>query len=288
MISLQTILNGLLLGGFYAAIALGLSLVFGVMRLVNLAYGELLVGGAFLAYAITRATGVDPLITLVAVAPMLFCIGYAIQRLLLTGLLRRGAEPPLVATFGLSVLAQTAFIALWTGNPKSLSAPYATAGVTVLGATVRSIYVIAFVIGILVVAAMQLMLTRTRFGVALRAASADPDTASTMGIDVKHIYAATFGIGAAIAAIAGVLIGVAFSFTPTSGITWLLIGFTVTVLGGAGSVFGTLVGGLMVGLIETIGGALVGGSYQELVVYAAFVLVIALRPRGILGKGATA
>jgi branched-chain amino acid transport system permease protein len=286
MISFQTILNGLLLGGFYATIALGLSLVFGVMRLVNLAYGELVVGGAFVAYAITRATGLDPLISLVAVAPLMFCIGYALQRSLLTGLLRRGVEPPLVATFGLSVLAQTAFNAVWSGDPKSLSAPYATTGVTVLGATVRSIYVIAFVIGLLVVVATHLMLTRTRFGVALRAASVDRDTASVMGIDVRHVYALTFGLGAAIAAIGGVLVGVAYSFTPTSGVTWLLIGFTVAILGGAGNVLGTLVGGVMVGLIETVGGALLGGSYQELVVYIAFVLVIALRPRGILGTGA--
>jgi branched-chain amino acid transport system permease protein len=286
MITFNTVLNGLLLGGFYALIALGLSLVFGVMRLVNLAHGELMVGGAFVAYALTDASGLDPLLVLIAVVPIIFCIAYPLQRFLLTGLLSKGMEPPLVATFGLSVLAQTLFVAVFTGNAKSLAAPYASTGVEIFGTTVRSIYLIAFGISVAIVLATHLALTRTRLGVALRAASTDPDTAGTMGINVDHIYAMTFGVAAAMAAIGGVLIGIAFSFTPTTGVGYLLIGFTVAVLGGAGSVTGTLVGGILVGLTQALGGAVFGGSYRELVVYVMFVIVIALRPRGILNRGA--
>ena len=285
--STGTILAGLMLGGLYVTIALGLSLTFGVMRLVNLAYGEFLIAGAYLAWLVTDHVGIDPLLSIVVVAPVMFCLAYPIQRFLLTPLLRRGMEPPLVATFGVSLLAQTAFVAAFTGDPKSLPAKYGQTGITILGTTVRTIYVIGFAIGLMLVAATHLALTRTRYGVALRAASVDPDTASTMGINVRRLYASTLGISAAMASIGGVLIGVAFSFTPTTVTIYLVIGFTVIVLGGAGSVVGTLAGGLLVGLIQTVGGAVFGGQYQDLVVYLVFVLVIALRPRGIFNTGAT-
>jgi branched-chain amino acid transport system permease protein len=276
--------QGILLGGLYASVALGLSVVFGVLRLVNLAHGELLIGAAFLAFLVVDGTGVDPLLSLLVVAPAMFAIAYPIQRYVLTPVLTRSEEAPLVATFGLSLAATGLFAELWGSDPRSLHASWASSRISVLGVDMRVAYVIAFVAGVLLVAATHVALTRTRRGAAVRAAAADPDTAAVMGIDVRRLYAATFGIAAAMAAVGGVFIGTAFSITPTGGVTWLLTGFAVVVLGGIGSVSGTLVGGLAVGIVEAAGIEIVGGAYRDLIVYGLFFVALTLRPTGIFGR----
>jgi branched-chain amino acid transport system permease protein len=276
--------QGILLGGLYASVALGLSVVFGVLRLVNLAHGELLIGAAFLAFLVVDGVGVDPLLALLVVAPAMFAIAYPIQRYVLTPVLTRSEEAPLVATFGLSLAATGLFAELAGSDPRSLDASWASTGITILGIDVRVAYVIAFVAGVLLVTATHLALTRTRRGAAVRAAAADPDTAAVMGIDVRRVYAATFGIAAAMAAVGGVFIGTAFSITPAGGVTWLLTGFAVVVLGGIGSVSGTLVGGLAVGIVEAAGIEIFGGAYRDLIVYGLFFVALTLRPTGIFGR----
>ena len=280
---IQAIVNGILLGGLYAAVALGLSLVFGVLRLVNLAHGELLIGGAFLSYLAVEGLGVDPLLSLVLVIPAVFAIAYPVQRFVLTPLLRRNEDAPLVATFGISLLIVALLQQFFSSNPKSLSASYADSGVSLFGLDLRVAYLVCFGIGVALVVATHVVLTRTRVGATVRAAAADPDTAAVMGVDVNRLYAATFGVAAAIAAIGGVMIGVTFSFTPTSGLTWVLIAFAVVVLGGIGSVAGTLLGGLALGLVESLGVFAVGGQWRSLIVYGLFFLALTLRPSGILG-----
>jgi branched-chain amino acid transport system permease protein len=279
----QAIVNGLLLGGLYATVALGLSLVFGVLRLVNLAHGELLIGGAFLSYLVVDGLGIDPLLSLVLVIPAVFAIAYPVQRFVLTPLLRRNEDAPLVATFGVSLLIVALLQECFSSNPKSLAAPYGDTGVSVLGLDVRVAYLICFAIGLVLVGGTHLVLTRTRPGATVRAAAADPDTAAVVGINVNHLYAVTFGVAAAMAAIGGVMIGVTFSFTPTSGLTWVLTAFAVVVLGGIGSIAGTLLGGLALGLVESLGVYAVGGQWRSLIVYGLFFLALTLRPSGILG-----
>jgi branched-chain amino acid transport system permease protein len=276
--------QGILLGGLYASVALGLSVVFGVLRLVNLAHGELLIGAAFLAFLVVDGTGVDPLLSLLVVAPAMFAIAYPIQRYVLTPVLTRSEEAPLVATFGLSLAATGLFAELWGSDPRSLHASWASTGISILGIDMRVAYVIAFAAGVLLVTVTHLALTRTRRGAAVRAAAADPDTAAVMGIDARRVYATTFGIAAAMAAVGGVFIGTAFSITPTGGVTWLLTGFAVVVLGGIGSVSGTLVGGLAVGVVEAAGIEIVGGAYRDLIVYGLFFVALTLRPTGIFGR----
>lgn len=278
------VVTGILIGGLYATVALGLSLVFGVMRLVNLAYGELLVGGAYLSSVVVSRLGVDPLLSLLIVAPAAFALAYPLQRLLFTNLLRRGLEPPLVAAFGVSLLLQAALLQAFSADARSLPAGYATRGLSLLGVQVRLVYMVAFGVGAALVVATHLVLTRTEWGVALRAAALDPQTATTMGVDVRHLYAVTFGVSAALASVAGVLVGIAFSFSPTSGAGYLLIGMTVVVLGGAGNVLGALVGGVLIGVVQSAGGAVFGGQYRDLVVYVAFVALLAVRPDGILRR----
>ena len=276
--------QGILLGGLYASVALGLSVVFGVLRLVNLAHGELLIGAAFLAFLVVDGTGVDPLLSLLVVAPAMFAIAYPIQRYVLTPVLTRSEEAPLVATFGLSLAATGLFAELWRSDPRSLHASWASSRISVLGVDMRVAYVIAFVAGVLLVAATHVALTRTRRGAAVRAAAADPDTAAVMGIDVRRLYAATFGIAAAMAAVGGVFIGTAFSITPTGGVTWLLTGFAVVVLGGIGDAFGALTAGILLGVVIEWSTLVVDERWKTAIGFVVLILVLIIRPQGIFGK----
>jgi len=278
--------QGILLGGLYASVALRLSIVFGVLRLVNLGHGELLVGAAFLSFVVIGAVDVDPILSLVVVAPAMMLVAYPLQRYVLTPVLTRNQEAPLVATFGLSLAATGIFAQAAGSDPRSLEASWSSSGLSVLGVHVRTAYLLAFLAGVLLVAATHLVLTRTRTGAAVRAAAADPETAASMGIDVRRLYALTFAAAAAMAAVGGVFIGVAFSFTPTSGLGWLLTGFAVVVLGGIGSVSGTLLGGLAVGIVEAVGIEAFGGAWRDLIVYGLFFLALAIRPMGLFGKSA--
>jgi branched-chain amino acid transport system permease protein len=284
---MQELIDGILLGGLYCSVALGLTLVFGVMRLVNLAHGEMLVGAAYLSFVFTSHTGLDPLVSLVLVVPAVMLLAYPVQRLVLNPLVPHGLEPPLVATFGLSIVAQTVFVLVFTSNAKSLNASYAVSGLDVLGRSVPQIHVIALGIGVVLVGILHLALAKLRFGKALRAAAEDAEAASTMGIDVRHVYAVTFAIAAALAAVGGVLIGVAFSITPTTSLSWLLPAFTVIVLGGMGSIWGTLAGGITVGIAEQYGATWFGPQYHDLVVFSLLVVVLVLRPQGLFGKRLT-
>jgi branched-chain amino acid transport system permease protein len=214
----------------------------------------------------------------------MFAAGYALQRVLLTRLLLRGAEPVLVATFGLMLLGHSIFTHAFTGNPKSLEASYGSSGVTVLGLRLRVSDLIGFALAAAMVAFVAGLVRYTSFGTALRAAAVDPVTATSVGIDVRHVYATTFGLATALAAVAGVVIGIGFSFTPTSGLLYLTIGFTVVVLGGLGSVTGTFGAAIVVGLAQALGGEVFGPSYQNLTVYLLFVLLIGLRPQGLFAR----
>lgn len=277
---LNAVLTGLLSGGLYAIVALGLSLVFGVMGLVNLAHGDVMVVGAYLAAMVVGVLGVDPLLSLVIVAPVLFALAYPVQRFVLTGLLRRGVEPPLVATFGLSLLLSALLAQTFGGDSRSLDAPYATTGFSVFDAVVRVSGVLTLAVAVILIVGTHLLMTRTQFGTALRAAAADPRTAATMGINVSHVYAFTFALGAAFAGVAGVLVGIGYSFTPTTGLGYLVIGFTVVVLAGSRGVLGALWGGLAIGVIQSVGSTVLGGEYRDLVVYVAFLAVLLLAPAG--------
>jgi branched-chain amino acid transport system permease protein len=287
-VSVDTAVDGLLLGGLYALVALGLSVVFGVLRLINLAHGEVLIGGAYLAYLLSERLGIGPFTALPLVVVVVAALAYGTQRLLLTGLLVRGAEGALVATFGISLLAQGVFSQAFGSNPKSLSSSLSTAGFTLAGVQTRTSYLASFLVAAGLCLASHLLLTRTRAGTWVRAAAADPSTAGLMGIDIRRVYAVTFALGAAVAAIGGVLLGVTFSFTPTAGTQYLVIGIAVVVLGGVGNVLGTFAGALLLGLVQSLAAAEFGGGYRDLAVYLLFFLVLAVRPQGLFAQEASA
>lgn len=278
---ISTVVNGLLLGGIYAALALGLSLVFGVLRMINLAHGELIMGGAYLSLLLSRWFGWGAIVSLPAVIALVALAGYLLQRLLLTRLLLGGAEGALVATFGLSLIAQAVFAEGFSPDPQSLSAPFATGGMSLAGIRVVTAYVVAFLAGVLLCGLAHLLLFRTRIGAVVRAAAADPITAGLLGYNIRRVYAWTFAACAGVAALSGVLLGITFSFTPTSGGPYLLVSIVVVVIGGVGNVAGTLVAGVALGVIQALAAAEFGGGYRDMVVFLLFFAVLVVRPTGL-------
>lgn len=278
------LIAGVLLGGLFAVTALGLSLVFGVMRLMNLVHGELIVLGAYLSLELIRHVGLDPLVTVLVVAPALFLLALPVQRLLLEPLHGKGAEPALLTTFGLSVIAQNVFILVWSGDTQTLKASYATDSLRVFGIHIPVMYLISFAIGLVLCGAVHLLVQRTGMGRAIRASSEDPAAAAVLGVNVPRVNLFVYGLAAACAGIGGVLVGTTFNFTPTTGLTYLLTGFVVVVLGGLGSVKGTLLGAILLGVVESVGGAFAGDGYRDFIGFCAFLIVLSVRPQGLFGR----
>lgn len=281
---LNAVISGLGIGGLFAITALGLSLAFGVMRLINIAHGEFMVLGGYIAFFLSQAAGLDPLIGMIVAAPAVAVLAYPLQHFLLTPVMSRGAGAPLLITFGVSVVLQNLFIRLFYPEVRSLRAGYAQANFTIGGLTVPFIYLIALGMGVVVLALAHLAITRTTFGRSIRASAEDSAAAAVVGVNVRRVHAATYAVAAGAAAIGGILVGLMFSFSPTSGISWLITGFAVVVLGGAGSIKGTLIGGLILGLIQSLGATVTGDGWRTFIGYAVFLVVLSLRPQGLFGR----
>lgn len=279
------LVSGLLLGGMLALTALGLSITLGVMRLVNLAHGELLIGGAYLALFLLQSTGLNPFVALPLVGAGIGLMAWPVQRLLIAPLAGKGMEAPMMTMFGLSIIVQNLFVLGFRADTRSIDTAYASTPVTLGPVTVPALYLIGFAVSVALVVAVHWLVSRTGFGRALRAASADPVAAAVQGVDVKRVHALTFSLGAACAGMGGVLIGAAFSFTPAGGATYLLISFAVVVLGGVGNIFGTLLAGLAMGVLQSIGGLVLGDGYRDLVGLLVFLLALAFKPQSITGQG---
>lgn len=277
-------ISGLLLGGLYTIAALGLSLVFGIMRLVNLVHGDLLILAAYLNFALTLTLGIDPLLAALLLAPILFLIGYPLQRWIFNPLMRQGKEPPLLAAFGLSMIIENVLLLLWKADTRTLTAGYATLGFQFFGVRISLMYCLAFVLSLILILSIHVFIQRSFLGKAIRAATQDPMTAQVMGISPEAIYTLTYAIGAATAAFGGTLIGMTFSFVPTSGLTWLLRGLVVVVMGGMGSIGGTLAAGWLLGIAQGVGGALIGTGYADMIGYLMFLVVLIFRPNGLFGR----
>lgn len=285
---MELVVQGILLGGLYATAALGLSLVFGVMRLVNLAHGQFLVVGAYLTSILIATMGGDPLLLAIPVAVVMALLAYPVQRYIFTPVMAQGEEAPITAAFGVGLAIETLLLLMFGSNPRSLNAPYGTAQFEVFGIGIRVSLLIATVIGIVIVVALSLVLKHTQFGRQVRAASLDAEAAGLVGIDVKKTYARVMSIAAGIAAVGGVLIALSYSIAPSSGTGWLLRAFTVIVIGGLGSLRGTLYGGLIVGLVETVGAVTFGPQYRDVVVFGVLVIILLFRPQGLFTRVAKA
>jgi branched-chain amino acid transport system permease protein len=283
----QAVASGLLLGGLFGLAALGLSLVLGVMRLVNLVHGELVVLGSYASFLLLDRAGLDPLLSLPVVALMVGGLAYPVQRLLLQPLTGAGDEAPLISTFALSIIVQNLLIVFLTADTRTIDRSYTRGRLTVAGITVPYIYLIGCAVSVVIVAAVHLLTNRSAFGRRLRASAEDPEAAAVVGVPVRSIHARTYALGGAVAGVAGALLGMAFSFTPTTGTDYLLTGFAVVVLGGLGSVLGTLAGGLALGVIESVGAVILGDGYRVFVGLVVFLIFLAARPQGLFGRTAS-
>jgi branched-chain amino acid transport system permease protein len=282
---LNAAISGVLLGGVLALTALGLSIILGVMRLVNLAHGEFLVAGAYAGLFLLQWTGIDPLLGLALVGIALAMLAYPVHRFLLVPLAGKGPESSMMTMFGLSIILQNLFVLLFSADTRAIERSYATVPLAFGPLSVPQIYVIGFAISVALITAVHLFIAHSRLGRELRASADEPQAAAIIGINVHRVHAITFCLGAACAGIGGTLIGVALSFTPTSGASYLLTDFAVIVLGGLGSVFGTLIGGVALGVLQSLGGLTLGDGYRDLVALVMFLAVLSVRPKGFFGRG---
>jgi branched-chain amino acid transport system permease protein len=278
----SSLVAGVLLGGMFALTAVGLSLVLGVLRLVNLAHGEFLVLGAYAGFYLLTAAGIDPLLGLPLIAAGLALAAAPLYRYLIAPLAGRGAEAPMMTMFGVSIVLQNLFLIVFRADTRSIETSYSSAALTLGPVSVGWIYVIGFAISVVAVALIHLLVGRSEFGRDLRASAQDPIAAAIIGVNVRRVHMLTFALGAACAGAGGTLSGLAFSFTPSSGASYLLNSFAVVVLGGLGSVSGTLLAGITIGVLQSLGGVVLGDGYRDAVALVLFLAVLTVRPQGLL------
>jgi branched-chain amino acid transport system permease protein len=282
---LNIILQGILVGGLYAMFAAGLSLIFGVMRLVNIAHGDLIVLAAYVALVVTDTLGLNPLLSLVVVVPVMALIGYVLQRLVLNRTLGDDLLPPLLVTFGLSVIIQNGLLEVFTADSRKLQAgAIETASIHLGGGlAVGTLPLLQFAVAVAVIGGLQVLFYRTALGRAFRATSDDQPVAQLMGLDNRHVFALAMALSLAVVAIAGVFLAVRANFDPSIGPARLIFGFEAVIMGGLGSLWGTLAGGIILGVAQAIGAQLDPG-WQLLAGHIAFLVVLALRPEGLFPK----
>jgi branched-chain amino acid transport system permease protein len=281
----NAIVQGILVGGLFALFATGLSLGFGVMRIVNLAHGDLAILAAFIAFSLSATLDVNPLVTLVIVLPGAFAVGIVLQRLVFDRVV--GVDPAfaIVATFGLSIVIQNALLEKYTADTRGLNVgELETSSITVNDQiSIGWLPLTTFLCGVGVLAALALFLKRTKMGRAFRATSDDPEAARLMGIDNRRVYAVALGIAIATVALAGVLLGAQTSFDPFIGPSRLIYAFEAVIIGGLGSLWGTLAGGITLGVAQALGREY-NSQWGELTGHAVFLAVLATRPMGMFGK----
>ncbi|MDR3514186.1 MAG: branched-chain amino acid ABC transporter permease [Azospirillaceae bacterium] len=281
----NAIAQGILLGGLYALFAAGLSLIFGVMRLVNIAHGDLIVAAAYLALTIVQITGLHPFAAAIIVVPLMALFGYILQRLLLNPTLGKDFLSPLLVTFGLSVILQNGLLAGFTADSRRLSAgAIETASFDIMpGLTLGALPLLMFVVAVAVIAGLEVIFSRTSLGRAFRATSDDAEIAQLMALDHHHVYGLAMALSAGIVAIAGIFLAIRTNFDPASGPARLIFGFEAVIIGGLGNLWGTLAGGVVLGVSQTLG-AQISPGWQLLAGHLVFFLVLGLRPRGLFPR----
>ena len=284
----QQIVLGILIGGLYGLAAAGLSLVFGVLKVLNVAHGELIMLGGYAAFWAVALLGMDPFGSLVLVVPLSLLAGVFLYGALFGFVVRANEETreknSLLIGFGLALVLHALAVRLWTADERSIVTPYGGAVITVAGLSVPVVRLLSLVIAFAVIGGLQLLLTHWRWGKAIRATAEDWQAALLTGIDVRRAYLLAFAIGTGLAGAAGSLVSVGYSVSPSIGLEWTLKALIVVVLAGLGSVIGTFVAGIFLGVAEALSAAVFGGLYREVVGLVIFVVVLVVRPRGLFGR----
>jgi branched-chain amino acid transport system permease protein len=285
-ILLATVLNGLMTGAVYALIALGLTLIYGVLHIINFAHGALLTAAMFAALFAHQLLGLDPYMATVLIAPLFFLLGYGLQRFIIGPATHGEDRNVLLVTLGLAVIIENALLYAFHADTRTINVAYAFDVVQIGPAFLALPRIVAFIVVLAVALGLWLMMQWTDTGKAMRAVAKEKLGAELVGIEVAHVYAVTFGLGTACVAVAACLLIPSYYVNPQAGNAFVLIAFTIVVLGGMGSVAGALTGGLFVGVVESLSGYYLGESLGQISIFAMFIVVLLLRPRGLFGERA--
>ncbi|MGZ4807716.1 MAG: branched-chain amino acid ABC transporter permease [Thermoanaerobaculia bacterium] len=286
-IFVQALISGILIGGVYALIGIGLTIIFGVMRVINFAHGDLLMVGMYATYYLFTLLHVDPFLSIVITIPLMFLFGALLQKVLINRILSAKPQNQILLTIGLGLIMSNTVMLAFTSDYKILTTKYSSSSVSILGISISSPLAISFGITVAITAALSWFLLKTNTGQAIRATAQDREAATLMGINVRRMSIIAFGLGSALAGTAGALIAPTYYIFPQVGSIFTLKAFVITVLGGMGSVIGAMLGGVLIGMAESIGGAYFGSGWKEVVVFVLFLLVLLFKPSGLLGKSRT-
>jgi branched-chain amino acid transport system permease protein len=285
---IQTLVFGIFVGGIYGIAAMGLALVFGVLKMLNIAHGELLMLGGYATFWAFSTFGLDPFISLAIGIPILFAIGLALDRAVYHRIVRLLGEEKiknsLLVSFGLTLVIQNLATALFTADERTVQVSYAGIGLNLLGVTFPYTRLLSLVIALIVTLALSYFLHRTYPGKAILGTAEDFEAAELAGINIQRVYMLTFALGASLASIAGTLVTVIYGISPSIGITWTLKALIVIVLAGTGSILGAFPAGILLGVVEAVSGAFIGSTYREVIGLVIFLLVLVLRPQGLFGR----
>lgn len=280
----QDLVNGILAGGILAVVALGFSLVWGIMNIINLAHGAFVMLGAYITYVLFTSLHVDPFLSVPASFALMFGFGYLVQCYVINWVVRAPVLTTFLLTFGLSLLVVNVALLIFSGDSRAVTPVYSGANFTLEGVTVPYVKLWTLLAALAITGLMYLWLARSKLGRAVRATAMDVGAAQLSGVRVAQVYAIVFGLGAGLAGAAGSLLSMSYSLNPSMGDPFIIKAFVVCVLGGLGSVEGALVGGLVYGVVESFGSQYVGSGYQDAVALAVLLIVLIVRPTGILGR----
>ena len=279
---LQLVLNGILLGGLYAMIGLGMSLIFGIMGIINLAHGDLMIVSTYMSMVLAMQFSGNVFIALLITVIVMMIIGFLVQTFLVNKVVDKGSEPPLLITFGLSIILQNVLMLIFGADAKAIPTQIASENiVTTPWFSISAIYLINFVISVVVILLLSFVMKKTYFGRAIRATSSDVVASELVGVNTKRIYAYTMCLAMATASIAGLLIGMTFTYSPSTGTQYLIFAFGVVVIGGMGNLVGTLLGGIILGLSQMVGSYFFGTAYQLFCGYIVLLVILTFRPQGL-------
>jgi branched-chain amino acid transport system permease protein len=285
-IFLQILINGILFGSMYGVAAIGLSLIFGSMQIIIIAQGAMMILAAYFTYWVFTLTSVDPFFCFLLILPIFLAIGWVFYVGLFDKVAKAGKNPSLILAFGLMVLLENLMSLAWTPNPRAINTSYTALGLTVGSIQISFTRLMVFIVGLTATGLVYLFMKKTFWGKAVRAASEDMRAAALLGISPRRVSSVTFAIGIALAGVAGVATATTYPFDPYFGFLFSLKALIAVAFGGLGSVGGALLGGILLGLIESIGSYIISGGWADAISYAAFLLVIMFRPEGIFGRPA--
>ncbi len=284
LVLLQSILSGILIGGVYALIGIGLTLIFGVMRVINFAQGELVMVGMYATFWVFVLLGIDPFVSVVLTMPSLFVLGAVLQRSLINRVLDALPQNQILLTIGIGLVLSNTAMLVFTSDYRILSTSYSSSSVALGAMRLSTPLIYCFLITAAITAALYWFLVKTDVGHAIRATAQDRDAAQLMGVNVRTMGVVAFGLGAALAGAAGALVAPIYYIYPQVGGAFTLKAFVVVVLGGMGSIIGATLGGVLIGVAESVSATYIGSGWKDLCVYVIFLLVLLLKPSGLLGK----